>query len=128
MKNPFKSYISRFSENKFWKKIARFARHAGVKTVYSALLLFYAYQRKETPTWAKRIVLGTLGYLIYPFDALPDLTPIIGYTDDFGVLSFGLVTIACYINEGVRAKAREQLGRWFGNYEEQDLLEVDARL
>ena len=99
-----------------------------MKTVYSALLLFYAYRRKETPTWAKSIVLGTLGYLISPFDALPDLTPIIGYTDDIGVLSFGLVTIACYINEGVRTNARKQLGKWFKDFQEEDLLEVDAKL
>ncbi|MCB0578567.1 MAG: DUF1232 domain-containing protein [Phaeodactylibacter sp.] len=128
MKNPFKPYIRQFSESKFWEKISHFAQQAGVKTVYSALLLFYAYRRKETPTWAKSIVLGTLGYLIAPFDALPDLTPIIGYTDDLGVLSFGLVTIACYINDNVRAKAREQLGKWFKDYQEEDLKEVDARL
>ena len=128
MKNPFKSYIKQFSENKFWKKIAQFGHQAGVKTVYSALLLFYAYRRKETPTWAKSVVLGTLGYLISPFDALPDLTPIIGYTDDIGVLSFGLVTIACYINEGVRTNARQQLGKWFKDFQEEDLLEVDAKL
>lgn len=128
MKNPFKPYIRQFSESKFWEKISHFGQQAGVKTVYSALLLFYAYRRKETPTWAKSIVLGTLGYLIAPFDALPDLTPIIGYTDDLGVLSFGLVTIACYINDNVRAKAREQLGKWFKDYQEEDLKEVDARL
>ena len=128
MKNPFKPYIKQFSENKFWKKISRFAHQAGVKTVYSALLLFYAYRRKETPTWAKSIVLGTLGYLISPFDALPDLTPIIGYTDDIGVLSFGLVTIACYINDSVRANARQQLGRLFRDFREEDLQEVDAKL
>ena len=128
MKNPFQPYIKQFSENKFWKKIAHFAKQAGVKTVYSALLLFYAYRRKETPTWAKSIVLGTLGYFLAPFDALPDLTPIIGYTDDLGVLSFGLVTIACYINEGVRTNARKQLGRWFKDYAEEDLLEVDSKL
>ncbi len=128
MKNPFQSYIQQFSENKFWKKVRLFAQQAGVKTVYAALLLFYAYRRKETPTWAKSIILGALGYLLAPFDALPDLTPIIGYTDDLGVLSFGLVTIACYINEGVRANARRQLGKWFKEYNEEDLLEVDAKL
>ncbi len=128
MNTPFKPYIDKFSDTKFWKKIAEFAQQAGVKTVYAALLLFFAYRRKETPTWAKSIILGTLGYFLSPFDAIPDLTPIIGYTDDLGVLSFGLVTVACYINEGVRAKARQQLGRWFKGYRETDLLEVDAKL
>ena len=104
------------------------AVHAGTKGVYSALLLFYAYRRKETPAWAKSIILGALGYLLTPIDAIPDLSPIIGYTDDIGVLSFGLVTIAGYINDEVRENARKQLSRWFKQYDEQDLLEVDKQL
>jgi len=78
----------------------------GVKITYSALLLYYAYQRKDTPAWAKRVILGTLAYLLAPFDAIPDLTPFIGFTDDLSVLSFGLVTIACYIDDAVREKAK----------------------
>lgn len=128
MKNPFKNYIRRFSEQGLWKKIARFAKQAGIKTVYSALLLFYAYRRKDTPLWAKNIVLGTLGYFLSPFDWLPDLTPIIGFTDDIGVLSFGLVTIAAYINEEVRNNARGRLKQWFGEFDPVPLKEVDDQL
>lgn len=128
MKNPFKSYTGKFSVGKFWKKLLHLAVHAGTKAVYSALLLFYAYRRKETPAWAKSIILGALGYLLTPIDAIPDLSPIIGYTDDIGVLSFGLVTIAGYINDEVRGNARKQLSRWFKQYDEQDLLEVDKQL
>lgn len=100
----------------------------GVKVTYSALLLYYAYERKDTPPWAKNIILGSLAYLLSPFDALPDLTPILGFTDDLGVLSFGLVTIACYIDEGVRGKAKERLHKYFKVVDEEDLVEVDARL
>ena len=123
-----KDYQEDFSEEGFWRKLTRYARQAGIKTVYTALLLFYAYRRKETPTWAKSIVFGALGYLIAPFDALPDLTPIIGYTDDIGILSFGLVTIAAYINQDVKENARGQLHRWFGDYDEQELDAVDKQL
>ena len=128
MKNPFKSYTGKFSVEKFWKKLLHLAVHAGTKGVYSALLLFYAYRRKETPAWAKSIILGALGYLLTPIDAIPDLSPIIGYTDDIGVVSFGLVTIAGYINDEVRENARKQLSRWFKQYDEQDLLEGDKQL
>jgi len=128
MKEVFKKYSSLFSEGKMWQKLKKQAKQAGLKTVYSALLLFYAYQRKDTPSWAKNIVLGVLGYFIAPLDAIPDLTPIIGYTDDIGVLSFGLVTIACYVNDEVKQQARKKLGNWFGDYEEEDLSEVDKQL
>lgn len=128
MKNPFKRYSAFFSENVFLNKVRDYFRQAGVKVVYSALLLFYAFRGKDTPIWAKNIVPGVLGYFIAPFDALPDITPIIGYTDDLGVLSFGLVTIACYINKEVRGKAKAKLGDWFGEYDEKQLIEIDAKL
>ncbi len=128
MKNPFSPYIKQFSEAKLWTKLGKYARQIGLKSVYMILLLFYAYRRKDTPNWAKRIVLGVLGYLIMPFDAIPDLSPIIGYTDDLGVLSFGLVTIAAYINEEVREQARKRLQSWFGDYNASELQEVDEQL
>jgi len=100
----------------------------GVKLTYSALLLYYAYQREDTPAWAKNIILGSLAYLVSPFDAVPDLTPFLGFTDDLGVLSFGLVTIACYIDNTVREKSKFKLHKFFKVVDEQDLLEVDSRL
>lgn len=123
--NKFKDF---YSEIDLWNKIKQYAKTAGTKVVYAALLLFYAYQRKETPNWAKHIVLGALGYFIAPIDALPDLTPIIGYTDDLGVLSFGLVTISAYIDDGVKGNARERMAKWFGEVNEEDIAEVEDRL
>ena len=128
MENPLKKYAHQSSENRLLKKIQAYARAAGLKTVYSVLLLFYAFTRKETPAWAKNIILGVLGYFIAPIDALPDLTPIIGYTDDLGVLSFGLVTIACYINQDVRGRAKGKLKDWFGEYDVEELAEIDRQL
>lgn len=128
MKNPFKAYIGNFSVSGLWEKLSNYAKQAGLKTVYSALLLFYAYRRKDTPSWAKNIILGTLGYFLAPFDAIPDLSPIIGYTDDIGVLSFGLVTIAAYVNKDVRENARERLKSWFGEYDPKELESVDQKI
>lgn len=128
MKNPFEGYAKRFSEGRLLKKIQKFAKDAGLKVVYSVLLLFYAYRRSDTPVWAKRIIIGVLGYFISPIDMLPDLTPILGYTDDLGVLSFGLVTIAAYINDDVRITARKKLQDWFGHFNVEELVEVDQKL
>ena len=124
----YKKYIPNFSEKTFWNTIKSRANRIGQKTVYSALLLFYAFKRKDTPVWAKNIVLGVLGYLITPFDFIPDLTPIIGYTDDIGVLSFGLVTIACFVNDEVKSKSRHQLGKWFNRLDEETIAEVNKQL
>ena len=128
MMEQLKKYARSFSENRFWKTLAKYGRQAGIQTVYAALLLFYAYKRPETPKWAKNIALGALGYLITPLDFLPDLTPIIGYTDDIGVLGFGLVTIAGFINDTVKENARKKLNDWFGEFDAAELAEVDKRL
>lgn len=96
--------------------------------LYSALLMFYAFRKNDTPIWAKRIVMGALVYLITPLDAIPDLAPILGYTDDLGVLSYGLVMIAAYIDPNVRTSARQTLHAWIGPTEETLLQKVDHLL
>jgi uncharacterized membrane protein YkvA (DUF1232 family) len=128
MRDLFEKYKGKFSELKLWTLLKNAAKRLGTKAVYSALLMFYAYKRKDTPAWAKRIVIGTLGYLLAPIDAIPDLSPFIGFTDDIGILSVGVVAIAGFINDEVKEKARIQLEKWMGNYDEQDVEEVDAQL
>ena len=122
------NYRRFFSERQFWGNLGRFARRIGLKAVYSALLLYYAYRRKETPFWAKNIVIGVLGYLLAPIDFMPDLTPIVGYTDDLGILTFGLATIAAYINPDVRQNAREKLKGWFPGFDNNELIEIDQKI
>ena len=90
--------------------------------------MFYAYKRSETPGWAKNIILGTLVYVLSPIDGIPDLTPIFGFTDDLGVLSFGLVTIACYINEEVRSQSKEKMAKFISRIDENIIAEIDATL
>lgn len=128
MKEDLDKYRDQFSEAGFWRKLSKVARSVGIKLVYSALLMFYAYRRKETPYWARSVILGVLGYLLAPIDLIPDLTPIFGYTDDMSVLAIGLATIAAYINQDVRTKARTKLYLWFNAYKEEEIDEVDQQL
>jgi uncharacterized membrane protein YkvA (DUF1232 family) len=105
--------IHDYSEPRFREKLARAARAAGRQVVEKALWLFFAARRPETPRWAKATVYGALAYFIVPLDAIPDLAPLAGYTDDLGVLAVAVTTIAAYIDEGVREKTRRVLARWF---------------
>lgn len=112
-----------FSELKLWKKISQFGKQIGSQGVYTALLLFYAYKRKETPRWAKNIIVGVVGYFIAPVDVIPDLTPILGYTDDLKLLALAVGTLGAYINSEVKEQAKEKLRSW--NLDpETDLLEL----
>ena len=114
MKNNFKPYMPFFDPIKLIKRIKSLAGSLGAKMVYTLLLFFFAFKRKDTPGWARNIIMGSLAYFLAPIDTIPDLTPFLGYTDDMGVLSFGLVTIAAYINDDVKINARKSLKNIFG--------------
>ncbi|KAA0581892.1 DUF1232 domain-containing protein [Azospirillum sp. B21] len=103
-----------YSEGSFWDKIKNYASSAGRDAILMALKLYYCLQSPKTPAWAKSVVIGALGYFISPIDAIPDLLPVIGYSDDIGVLAAAIAAVAAHIDDEIVAKAEEQLRRWFG--------------
>ncbi|MGI6569609.1 MAG: YkvA family protein [Caldicoprobacterales bacterium] len=117
-----------YSESSFWDKVQKFALSAGVKVVYAGLLLFYALQEPKIPGWAKATIMGALGYFISPIDAILDITPVVGYADDLGVLILALASVALLINDDVKAKAKKKLKEWFPNATEEDLSEIEEKL
>lgn len=125
MKENLLKYRKNFSEKQFWLKLEKNARGIGIKIVYSALLLFYSFRRRETPIWARSIILGALGYLLTPIDLIPDLTPVFGYTDDMSILALGIAGIAAYINDEVRTQARAKLYMWFKPSEIEELQDPE---
>ncbi len=107
-------YRRAYSEEGFWYTLRRFAVGAGRELSEKALMLYYAARRPETPTWARATIYGALGYFIAPLDAIVDITPGIGYSDDLGVLALAFVTVTRYIDDGVRNRARRTVDRLFG--------------
>lgn len=103
-----------YSEHGFWDKLKHFARKAGSEVVEKALWLYYAAQQPATPAWAKTVIFGALAYFILPIDAIPDLLPVVGYTDDLGVLATAIVTVSMYITDDVKEQARVKQRQWFG--------------
>jgi len=108
--------------------ISKYAKQMGTQLIYAGMLLYYAYGQKETPAWAKSTIIGAIGYLLSPIDSIPDLTPFLGFTDDLGVVMFGVVTIACYIDEEVRLAARAAVTKLVRDPDLSLLDEVDSRL
>lgn len=112
-------YEQAFSEQGFWEKLKHYALGAGREVVEKALLLYYAMQEEKAPAWAKATIAGALGYFIVPLDAITDLTPVVGYADDLGVLALAIAAVAAYINDDVRAKAAAKMHDWFGAEEDE---------
>jgi len=111
-----------YSEDGFWEKVKNVCKKAGIKVIYSALMLFYAFKEKDTPMWAKSIIVGALGYFISPLDAIPDVIPVGGYADDLGVLALAIASVGAYINAQVKQYAKDKLHDWFGDFNEEELL------
>lgn len=103
-----------FTDESFWDKVKHFALAAGREVIEKALWLYYAFQKPETPAWAKAVIAGALAYFILPMDAIPDVIPVAGYTDDLGALASALGMVAMYITEDVKQQASQKLNDWFG--------------
>lgn len=102
-----------FNDVAFWNKL-RTAQTAGRKALKFALSMYYAATSPETPTWAKVVMAGALGYFILPLDAVPDFLPAIGFGDDLSALAMAAMTVASHISPVHQAKAEETLERWLG--------------
>jgi len=106
-----------YSEPQFWEKLSQFAKQAGKTVVEKALTLYYAAQRPETPFWAKAIIYSSLAYFVLPTDAIPDFTPIVGYSDDLSAIASAMAAVALSITPEVEASARQKVEDWFGQAE-----------
>lgn len=114
-------YGKHYSENALWKKLGRFAKRIGVKMVYYILVLYYALIDPNTPAKYKIVIAGALGYLILPFDLLPDGFPFAGFADDWGALLAAVAFVATSITEETKARAKVKLRSWFHTFDNADL-------
>lgn len=112
---PIPSAPHWYSGERLWRTLKKVAVVAGRKTLLSALVLFYCLKDKDTPTWAKGVIVGALGYLILPADLIPDILPGAGYGDDWGAIVAALGTVAAYIKDEHKARAHAQVERLLGS-------------
>ncbi len=126
-KNPqqIEKYEKHYSEQGLSDKLAKVARRAGIKVVYLVLLLFYALRSDKISAKDRTIIFGALGYFILPLDILPDLIPLLGYTDDLSALAIAIGRVAMNIDDDVKARARTKLGEWFSDYDQKKIEDVE---
>ena len=98
----------------FWDKLRRFARSAGRTVVERALRLYYASQDPATPPWARRAIYAALAYFILPFDLIPDMVPVVGYSDDAATLLLTLAFVSAYVGKDIKIRAAAKTAEWFG--------------
>lgn len=106
--------IKPVSEQSFWDKLQRFAGSAGRNVCEKALWLWYAARDANTPKWARRVAYGAIAYFVLPLDAVPDLIPGVGFSDDLTALAGALSVIAMHVTPEIKAKSEKKLKTWFG--------------
>ena len=104
-----------YTDDDFWHKTNAYAKIAGRKVVEKALQLYYAAADPKTLAWAKSVIWGALMYFIAPVDAIPDVIPFAGFSDDFGVLICAVITVNAHITEKIEKRAAEKMKEWFGH-------------
>jgi uncharacterized membrane protein YkvA (DUF1232 family) len=127
-KEDFEKFKKEFSESKFWHKLQQFGRSAGIKVTYSALLLYYLIKDEHVPVTTKAVLIGALGYFIFPIDIIPDVIPILGFADDLAVLLYAITEASKYITEEIQEKAKIKLTDWFGKFDESEVEDIDSKI
>lgn len=107
-------YAKEFSENGLWDKISQNFKSIGKEAVVKALELYYTSIQNGTPMTVKALIFAVLGYLISPIDIVPDMLPVVGYTDDIGLMAYVISKIRDYITAEVQRQAMDKVNDWFG--------------
>lgn len=107
-------YTDEYSEEGLWDKIKDNVASIGIGLIYKALQLYYVAQSPNCPMKVKAGIYGALGYLISPFDFIPDFMPAVGYTDDAAAIGVALILAQMYINDDIKMKAEGKIKDIFG--------------
>ena len=107
-------YEQHYNDSSFLDKVTKYGKLIGITALYKAVQLWFVLQKPDVPARTKAVIMGALGYLIAPLDFLPDLLPVLGYTDDLVAITFALIKVQGYIDEEVERKSKKLLTKIFG--------------
>lgn len=96
----------------FWRKLAGGATR--VPFAEDAVAAYYCALDNRTPMRARAVLFGALAYFLLPSDTVPDILPVLGFTDDAAVIATALNMLAGHIAPSHRAAARAALERLRG--------------
>ena len=100
-----RSYVRRG----FWAKARRVA--SALPFAEDLLAAYYCAFDRATPRHVQAALIGALAYFVLPFDIIPDILPVLGYTDDAAVLATAIKLVAAHIRPEHRAAAKAALAR-----------------
>ena len=94
---------------RFWIKFKQVL--AQLPFAEELLAAYYCEFDKETPRHVQAALLGAIAYFVLPLDMMPDVLPLLGFTDDAAVLAAAIRMVASHITQEHRDAARAALKR-----------------
>ena len=94
---------------RFWAKFKRVV--AQLPFAEDLLAAYYCAFDRQTPRHVQAALLGAIAYFILPFDFIPDMLPVLGFTDDAAILATAIRMVATHITPEHRAAASAALKR-----------------
>src|SRR5207247_2931118 len=94
---------------RFWIKLKRVI--CALPFAEDLLAAYYCAFDRQTPRHVQASLLGAIAYFILPFDFIPDVMPVLGFTDDAAVLATAIRMVAGHITTEHREAARAVLKR-----------------
>ena len=91
----------------FWRKLTAVA--ARIPFAEDLLAAYYCAFDRATPLGVKATLVAAIAYFVLPIDAIPDVMPILGFTDDAAVLTTALRLVASHVTPEHRTLAQEKL-------------------
>ena len=104
--------MSDYSNDSFWEKCKSVLKSAGCEVIEKALWLYFVAQKESVPASVKATIYGALAYFILPLDAIPDITPLIGFSDDLGALMLAIKLVSDHIDDEVKSSAKAKMASW----------------
>src|SRR5262245_6069944 len=96
--------------DQFWRKVRHVA--ASIPFVEDLLTAHYCAFDKATRLPVKASLFGALAYFLLPTDAVPDVLPVLGFTDDAAMLATAVKLMASHIRPEHRAAAKAKLAEF----------------
>lgn len=94
---------------RFWIKLKQVV--AKLPFAEDLLAAYYCAFDKQTPHHVQAALLGAVAYFVLPFDFMPDVLPVLGFTDDAAILATAIRMVASHITQDHRDAARAALKR-----------------
>ena len=94
---------------RFWIKMKQVV--AKLPFAEDLLAAYYCAFDKQTPRHVQASLLGAIAYFVLPLDFVPDVLPVLGFTDDAAILATAIRMVASHITPEHRDAARAALKR-----------------